>query len=192
MAVAGCGGEPEPAPEANVPSAATPQAAKPRAAQPSVRRARCPAAAANCAAVTGRVLYVEAVDPDGDGDAHYVLAGGDVTGPGLSVIDVGPALRPRRLPRAGELVSAAGPVFAGSHGQRQIEARVVHHQRSAVARGGVSACSTQGSWTAPACTARVRSRTRTFLRWQRRTTGASSPSIVRCPSPLCTVPRGTI
>ena len=32
-----------------------------------------------CAAVTGRVLYVEAVDPDGDGDAHYVVAGGDVT-----------------------------------------------------------------------------------------------------------------
>ena len=92
-----------------------------------VRRARCETD--GCAAVTGRVLYVEAVDPDGDGDAHYVLAGGDVTAPGLSVIDVGRDLRPRRLPRRGELVSAAGPVFTGSHGQQQIEAVELHHQR---------------------------------------------------------------
>jgi hypothetical protein len=75
------------------------------------------------------VIYVEAVDPDGDGDAHYVLAGGRVTGPGLSVIDVARALRPRRLPRVGDLVSAAGPVFTGSHGQRQIGAVELHHQR---------------------------------------------------------------
>ena len=54
-----------------------------------MKHAHCAAAADDCAAVTGRVLYVEAVDPDGDGDAHYVLAGGDVTAPGLSVIDVG-------------------------------------------------------------------------------------------------------
>jgi hypothetical protein len=45
------------------------------------------------------------------------------------VIDVRRDLRPRRLPRFGELVSAAGPVFDGSYGQRQIEATVVHHQR---------------------------------------------------------------
>jgi hypothetical protein len=94
-----------------------------------VARAHCAAAAANCVAVTGRVLYVEAVDPDGDGDAHYVLAGGNVTARGLSVIDVARDLRPRRLPRLGELVSAAGPVFTGSHGQRQIEATDLHHQR---------------------------------------------------------------
>ena len=79
--------------------------------------------------MTGRVVYVEAVDPDGDGDAHYVLAGGEVTAPGLSVIDVGRDLRPRRLPRPGELVSAAGPVYTGSHGQKQIEAVELHHQR---------------------------------------------------------------
>src|SRR5918998_1254011 len=87
-------------------------------------RSRCSPAAANCAAVTGRVLYVEAVDPDGDGDAHFVLAGGRVTAPGVSAIDVAPALRPRRLPRPGDLVSAAGPVRTGSYGQRQIEATV--------------------------------------------------------------------
>ena len=94
-----------------------------------MRRARCPAGLDGCRAVTGRVIYVEAVDPDGDGDAHYVLAGGSVTLPGVSVVDVRPGLRPRRLPRPGERVSAAGPVFRGSYGQRQIEAVVVHHER---------------------------------------------------------------
>jgi hypothetical protein len=94
-----------------------------------LRRARCPAGAANCEAVTGRVLYVEAVDPDGDGDAHYVLAGGDVTFPGVSVVDVSKALRPRRLPRRGDLVTAAGPVYEGSYGQRQIQATEVRHRR---------------------------------------------------------------
>jgi hypothetical protein len=69
------------------------------------------------------VIYVEAVDPDGDGDAHFVLASeDDVTGPGLSVIDVEKELRPRRLPGIGDWVSAAGPVYRGSHGQRQIQA----------------------------------------------------------------------
>ena len=121
LAAAGCG-EPAAAP---APSASA-EAPRERA---GVRRAHCAAGSANCAAVTGRVLYVEAVDDDGDGDAHYVLAGGHVTAPGLSVIDVERSLRPRRLPRAGELVSAAGPVFTGSYGQRQIEATELHHQR---------------------------------------------------------------
>jgi hypothetical protein len=124
LVAAGCGEDaadpPRPAPSAS--------AEAPRE-RPHVVRAHCAAAAANCAAVTGRVLYVDAVDPDGDGDAHYVLAGGNVTAPGLSVIDVGRRLRPRRLPRAGQLVSAAGPVYRGRFGQRQIEATVVHHQR---------------------------------------------------------------
>jgi hypothetical protein len=95
----------------------------------TVHRARCAPGTGNCAAVTGRVIYVEAVDPDGDGDAHYVLAGGNVTAPGVSVIDVAIDLRPRRLPRPGELVSAAGPVYEGSHGQRQIQATEVNYQR---------------------------------------------------------------
>jgi len=134
--LAGCGGGDEPAPpRAAAPTATpatTPQPAPAPAPQPrraTVRRAHCAPGAGNCAAVTGRVIYVEAVDPDGDGDAHYVLAGGKVTAPGLSVIDVGRDLRPRRLPHVGELVSAAGPVFTGSHGQQQIEAVEVHHQR---------------------------------------------------------------
>jgi hypothetical protein len=69
------------------------------------------------------VLYVERVDPDGDGDAHFVLASRDsITGPGISVIDVRRDLRPSPLPGPGDLMSAAGPVFSGSYDQRQIEA----------------------------------------------------------------------
>jgi hypothetical protein len=127
LAVAGCGDRPDASAEAPRPTPGA-SAEAPRE-RPTVRHARCAAGAANCAAVTGRVLYVEAVDPDGDGDAHYVLAGGSVTAPGLTVIDVERELRPRRLPRAGELVSAAGPLFDGSHGQRQIQATELHYQR---------------------------------------------------------------
>jgi hypothetical protein len=113
-----------PEPEPTAPSAHR------RRAPRLVRPARCPRGLAGCREITGVVLYVEAVDPDGDGDAHYVLIGGDITAPGLSVIDVERDLRPRRLPRPGDTVSAAGPVFTGSHGQRQIEAVVVHQRRA--------------------------------------------------------------
>jgi hypothetical protein len=73
--------------------------------------------------VSGRIVYVEAVDPDGDGDAHFVLADSDgVTGFGISVVDVRADLRPQPLPGVGDQISAAGPVATGSFGQRQIEA----------------------------------------------------------------------
>jgi hypothetical protein len=63
------------------------------------------------------------VDPDGDGDAHLVLtSAASITGPGLTVIDIEKELRPKPLPRVGDRVSAAGPVYRGSHGQRQIQA----------------------------------------------------------------------
>lgn len=68
-------------------------------------------------------MFVERVDPDGDGDAHFVLASKDgVTAPGITVVDVRRELRPRPLPGPGDRLSAAGPVFTGSYGQRQIEA----------------------------------------------------------------------
>jgi hypothetical protein len=132
-AVAGCGGDDARAPRTSAEATPRPAATAPprphrRAARPRVERARCDAGAANCAAATGRVIYIERVDPDGDGDAHYVLAGGHVTAPGLSVIDVERELRPRRLPRIGDVVSAAGPVYKGSYGQRQIEAVELHYQ----------------------------------------------------------------
>src|SRR3954471_9248284 len=92
----GCGRERPTASRAAPAVTATTAPARRAADQAAVRRAHCPANAANCAAVTGRVLYVEAVDPDGDGDAHYVLLGGAVTAPGVTIIDVGLTLRPRR------------------------------------------------------------------------------------------------
>jgi hypothetical protein len=52
-----------------------------------------------------------------------------VTAPGISVIDVSRGLRPDPLPRFGDLVSAAGPVYRGSYGQRQIEATEFHLSR---------------------------------------------------------------
>ena len=86
----------------------------------------CDPGADNCASASGSILYVERVDPDGDGDAHFVLLSDQaITAPGLSVIDVGPDLRQRPLPGPGDLLAAAGPVFTGSYGQRQIEATEV-------------------------------------------------------------------
>jgi hypothetical protein len=97
--------------------------ARGRSAPSSLPRASCPAGASNCRSASGRVLYVERVDPDGDGDAHFVLASREsVTAPGISVIDVKRSLRPSPLPGPGERLSAAGPVHRGSYGQRQIEA----------------------------------------------------------------------
>jgi hypothetical protein len=77
--------------------------------------------------VSGRILYVEAVDPDGDGDTHFVLLDrAGVTAPGISVVDVARDLRPHPLPGIGDRVSASGPVRTGSFGQPQIEATEVN------------------------------------------------------------------
>ena len=127
--VAGCGGEggSEPAPREEQAARSEPRE---RRKPPRVALSRCAAGRSNCRSASGRVLYVEAVDPDGDGDAHFVLASAQsVTGPGLTVVDVAKDLRPRRLPKPGDLVSAAGPVYRGSYGQRQIEATELHVAR---------------------------------------------------------------
>jgi hypothetical protein len=91
--------------------------------------ARCPAGVPGCRAVRGTVMYVERVDPDGDGDLHVVVAAGSITLPGITSIDVAPALRPRRDPRIGDRVSAAGPVQRGSYGQSQVHALEFHTRR---------------------------------------------------------------
>ena len=95
-------------------------------ASPSLPAPPCPDDAGNCARATGRIVYVERVDPDGDGDAHFVLLSDEsITAPGVSVIDVAAGLRPDPLPRPGDELAAVGPVYRGSHGQRQIEAIAV-------------------------------------------------------------------
>ena|SRR5215213_1352645 len=103
--------------------------AVPRAAAPGP--ARCPSDLRNCRTASGRIVYVERVDPDGDGDAHFVLSSREsITLPRLSVIDVEKSLRPHPLPGVGDRVSAAGPVYRGSYGQRQIEAVELHVARA--------------------------------------------------------------
>ncbi|MBA2517684.1 MAG: hypothetical protein H0V22_10300 [Solirubrobacterales bacterium] len=114
---------------------ATPRGDAPR--RPSERRAprrlgtsRCPNDLTGCRSVHGRVLFVESVDPDGDGDLHVVVSGaGGVTGPGITSVDVSPRLRPRRDPRIGDRFSAAGQVQRGSFGQSQIHAVEIHVRR---------------------------------------------------------------
>jgi hypothetical protein len=89
----------------------------------SIEPASCPPELAGCRTASGRIVYVERVDPDGDGDAHFVLASRQsITFPGISVIDVPKDLRPHPLPGRGDELSAAGQVFRGSYGQRQIHA----------------------------------------------------------------------
>ncbi|MFL5869998.1 MAG: hypothetical protein ACJ75R_02895 [Solirubrobacterales bacterium] len=120
-----CGG----AGETDAPTtAATRKSSQPReSTEPSLVEATCTAGAGNCRSASGRIIYVEAVDPDGDGDAHFVLLSSEsVSGPGISVIDVERGLRPDPLPGIGDRISAAGPVYTGSYGQRQIQAEELH------------------------------------------------------------------
>jgi hypothetical protein len=125
VVVAGCGGGQE-----DPPAAGETQRNKqvegrevPPPRELSVEPVVCPPDLSNCRSASGRIVYVERVDPDGDGDAHFVLVSRQsVTGPGISVIDVERKLRPHPLPGLGDEISAAGPVFRGSYGQRQIQA----------------------------------------------------------------------
>jgi hypothetical protein len=125
-ALGGCSGD-----DASGP-APVPERPAPKAASVRLERAHCPAELTNCKTASGRIIYVERVDPDGDGDAHFVLnSRQSITLPRLSVIDVEKALRPHPLPVNGDRVSAAGPVYRGSYGQLQIEAIELHVARAA-------------------------------------------------------------
>lgn len=93
----------------------------------TVEPARCDSGRPACRSATGRIVAVERVDPDGDGDAHFVVADPQgITLPGLTAIDVRAGLRPDPLPGVGDLISAAGPVQTGSYGQRQVHALELH------------------------------------------------------------------
>jgi hypothetical protein len=96
-----------------------------RASAPAatLKRATCPRDLRGCRTAIGRVVLVESVDPDGDGDLHVVVVGRDsITAPGFTAVDVRRGLRPRRDPKVGQLVTAAGQVQRGSYGQRQVHA----------------------------------------------------------------------
>jgi hypothetical protein len=82
---------------------------------------RCPADVAGCRAAHGRIIALQSVDPDGDGDLHLILASSSsITLPGVTVLDIAKRLRPKRDPRIGDWAAGAGPVQPGSYGQRQI------------------------------------------------------------------------
>lgn len=90
----------------------------------------CDPGLVNCVVASGTVIYVEKVDPDGDGDAHFVTVSKEnVTGAGLTVFDVREDLRPDPLPGIGATVGGLGPVHTGSHGQKQIEVTEFHVAR---------------------------------------------------------------
>ena len=131
--LAGCGGAPErPRSSATPTPDATPTptpTATPRA-QRALKRPRCRAEVAECRSTSGRIVFVERVDPDGDGDLHVVVSDRrGVTLRGLTAIDVSKDLRPRRDPRIGEQAAAMGPVQTGSYGQSQIHAVVFRTRR---------------------------------------------------------------
>jgi hypothetical protein len=96
-------------------------------AEETVAPSHCEAGRPACRTTEGRIVYVERVDPDGDGDAHFVVADPQaITLRGLTAIDVRRGLRPDPLPGPGDLISAAGPVQTGSYGQSQIHALELH------------------------------------------------------------------
>ena len=125
LALAACGGEGanEQRPHGDDPASPERKEANLQTVAPS----RCPPDLPACRTTEGRIVFVERVDPDGDGDAHFVVADPQgITLPGLTAIDVRKGLRPRPLPGIGDLISAAGPVQTGSFGQSQIHALELH------------------------------------------------------------------
>jgi len=125
----GCGGASDMADSTASSQASGSPAPKSREKPPAatVAPARCPAGLPSCRSAEGRIVYVERVDPDGDGDAHFVIADPQgITLPNLTAIDVRKGLRPHPLPGPGDLISAAGPVQTGSYDQHQIHALELH------------------------------------------------------------------
>jgi hypothetical protein len=134
LAFAGCSDSSDQPPDtsrsAEAPASTAPSPTAPPRTAP-LRRSHCPPELSNCKTARGRIIYVERVDPDGDGDAHFVLTSRQsITLPGISVIDVEKSLRPHPLPVEGDRVSAAGPVYRGSFGQSQIQAIELHVARA--------------------------------------------------------------
>jgi hypothetical protein len=124
-------GDSRPAATATATATVTPRAEAPgRDRARPLRRPSCRDDIPECASTSGRIVFVERVDADGDGDLHVIV--GDrrsVSLPGLTAVDVSKDLRPRRDPRIGDSASAMGPVQPGRFGQKQIHALVFRVRR---------------------------------------------------------------
>lgn len=121
--ISGCGGA------GGTPTAGQPQTgdrSSPRGKEEpgaDLSAAHCPPGLSGCRTTEGPIIYLERVDPDGDGDAHFVVRDPQgITLRGMTAIDVRKGLRPHPLPGLGEWISAAGQVQTGSYGQSQIHA----------------------------------------------------------------------
>lgn len=129
--LAGCGAS-ETTTTAGEATATPTQADRRRPVEPPPRAehlapSHCPPGLPACRTAEGRIVYVERVDPDGDGDAHFVIRDPQgITVRGLTFVDVRKGLRPHPLPGIGDRISAAGPVQRGSYGQSQIHAIELH------------------------------------------------------------------
>ncbi len=127
VAIPGCGGDGTAGPDASPPPIERSAPAGREEAGEEVAPSHCPPGLPSCRTAEGRIVFVERVDPDGDGDAHFVIVDRQgITGPGVTAIDVRRGLRPDPLPGPGDLISAAGPVQTGSYGQSQIHALELH------------------------------------------------------------------
>jgi len=125
LALAGCGSGVDE--ESESPSGTGAEPSRPVVEAEPLARSHCPAGVPACRTAEGRIVFVERVDPDGDGDAHFVIADPQgISLPGITAIDVRRGLRPDPLPRIGQRISAAGPVQTGSYGQSQIHAIELH------------------------------------------------------------------
>ena len=72
----------------------------------------------SCRVASGRIIYVQRHDPDGDGDVHIVLASrGSLTWPGISVVKLPATLRDTPNIGVGRWLVASGETFDGSHGE---------------------------------------------------------------------------
>lgn len=127
VATPGCGGGGTAGSESSTPLIERSDRAGRKGAGDTVAPSHCPPGLPSCRTAEGRIVFVERVDPDGDGDAHFVIVDSQgITGPGVTAIDVRKGLRPDPLPGPGDLISAAGPVQTGSYGQSQIHALELH------------------------------------------------------------------
>lgn len=130
IAVSGCGASSTTGSDAQRPQVVQRSTPKEHREEPAVEKvaaSHCSPELPSCRTTKGRIIYVERVDPDGDGDAHFVVIDSQgITLPDLTAIDVRKGLRPHPLPVIGDLISAAGPVQTGSYGQHQIHALELH------------------------------------------------------------------